>query len=1304
MTNVYASSSSGYTVTLADGSASGTGFTNDCSVATNGPTLTANLCVSRVYTLTVVATNLQHMDLDFAVIPPMQFLANTGPQASPKNYTVLVNGQAGSSLGENTASADGSCDYVSNSWTVELRANNTGRWELDDGCDDPTPAPGDGTFPQIGPGNSVDPSRIAISWYVALGRLYDGLAAGRLCIKEPGLSTNIYTPSVLFYAASSTNVRSQVQLVTGSDGVTLRQVQACQTFVDIVSPDTNSTTMNFYLPIQVATNTDGMGVFTSISGSPFVSWTLQNPNPGTSNNLLIVESRNGLNRTNSLVYNPASTAATWTLTYGTGNEQRIETRGVSITTNTLTNRVETDTIQAAGASSPAYMCIETYQLYPWGFALAQTQTDPAGSNLVTTFTYYTDTNSWWSYGQIATIVYPDRYWESRAYYDINAYFGDDTPFGYGQPPGGLWYVLHPAGDSPADPAGANPASCEAIQHYYLGWDSPHPAGFESAEIHSWMLSLGTLTMDRPAPANFISLEGDGTYGQDSDGTGGEFIRSYMTPIINEGIGCGFCAFPRDVSMWPDSAGAGFAGHIYVQSVLQPNGFSLPPYCQQMYFDGGTYDTNGDSFTPGANNDPYISLGPDWRQRTYYHDDDVFFFNGGFHAGQETQIFHNGSLAQRELAVVTNVDCSESEDSDSNQNQWWPNVGCDAPYQVLVYQNDFLGHATNISVLDTNTGLSRTVYEADYKGSNSAPGDLLFSETDESGIVTNYQYDSLKRIISKTKGGVSGSPYQPTIVTTLAYDACNQVLQQATAGGGLVLTQTWSYDLSGRLISNVDTTGLATGITYQSGGKVIVTNLPSGALVVRTNYLDRRLHSITGDGVVAEYHSFDVEPLPNGCLLEFLDTMAPFVETVTSGDPNSLRWKKTGSGSTGITEMSEVPDVGGINVLDTFYPVSLHLQPLGVQKPGVDLQWLYKFFDGIPEDQRVDNNGPYCVDQPQDNWAEYTGYYIPPPSIDHGRIRQTIRQFVQQSNVWFQVESNLTYLADNDSTPTVVSVKQVQLGGFAANVISQITTWDADTNATVVTTYVNRAAKTVTVVTNASNSTLAATNIVVNGLLQSASTLTVAQPTLHYYDALGRETSVVSPLGFTMSRTYNSAGQVASQTDFAGNTTSYSYYGNGNYGAGQVSCQTDPNGKNTYYSYTAVGKPYRIWGDVPYPQEMVYSEYGELVELHTFRGGSGWNGANWPGSPGSYDKTTWTYDGPSGVLLSKTDAASNTVSYTYTNGMLWTRTWARGVTLTNIYDEYGEVQEMDYSDGTPSVLIRFCPRWQGIEGSLGNGWL
>ena len=79
--------------------------------------------------------------------------------------------------------------------------------------------------------------------------------------------------------------------------------------------------------------------------------------------------------------------------------------------------------------------------------------------------------------------------------------------------------------------------------------------------------------------------------------------------------------------------------------------------------------------------------------------------------------------------------------------------------------------------------------------------------------------------------------------------------------------------------------------------------------------------------------------------------------------------------------------------------------------------------------------------------------------------------------------------------------------------------------------------------------------------------------------------------------------IASQTDFTGATTSYQYVPNGAYGAGQVSRQTDANAKNTYYAYTALGKPYHIWGDVPYPSEMVYSEFGELTTTRTWDHGS-----------------------------------------------------------------------------------------------------
>ena len=106
-------------------------------------------------------------------------------------------------------------------------------------------------------------------------------------------------------------------------------------------------------------------------------------------------------------------------------------------------------------------------------------------------------------------------------------------------------------------------------------------------------------------------------------------------------------------------------------------------------------------------------------------------------------------------------------------------------------------------------------------------------------------------------------------------------------------------------------------------------------------------------------------------------------------------------------------------------------------------------------------------------------------------------------------------------------------------------------------------------------------------------------------------------------------------------------------------ETRSKGRKTYHSYTTRGEPFRTWGDVPFPEERVYSDYGELVELHTFRAGSGWGQSTWPASPGSYDTTTWTYDGPSGLLAAKTDAASQSVTYAYTNGLLFTRTWARG---------------------------------------------
>src|SRR5258707_6858024 len=143
--------------------------------------------------------------------------------------------------------------------------------------------------------------------------------------------------------------------------------------------------------------------------------------------------------------------------------------------------------------------------------------------------------------------------------------------------------------------------------------------------------------------------------------------------------------------------------------------------------------------------------------------------------------------------------------------------------------------------------------------------------------------------------------------------------------------------------------------------------------------------------------------------------------------------------------------------------------------------------------------------------------------------------------------------------------------------------------------------------------------------------------------------------------------------------------NGGTGAGQLKCETRANGKKTYHSYTTRGEPCRTWGDVPYPEERIYSQYGEMVELHTFRAGSGWTQATWP-TGNSYDATTWIYQEHSGLLTNKTDAAGRSVSYTYESGRLATRIWARGVATTYLYNEFGDPSQLYYSDATPGVYF------------------
>jgi len=101
----------------------------------------------------------------------------------------------------------------------------------------------------------------------------------------------------------------------------------------------------------------------------------------------------------------------------------------------------------------------------------------------------------------------------------------------------------------------------------------------------------------------------------------------------------------------------------------------------------------------------------------------------------------------------------------------------------------------------------------------------------------------------------------------------------------------------------------------------------------------------------------------------------------------------------------------------------------------------------------------------------------------------------------------------------------------------------------------------------------------------------------------------------------------------------------------------------------------------------YDNYGQLAQLKTYRSGNNWSDATWPASAPVADLTTWSYDAPSGLITTKTDAANNATTYTYTvDGKLAGRTWARKInnqalTTNYSYNTFGELTAVTYPSGT-----------------------
>lgn len=270
-----------------------------------------------------------------------------------------------------------------------------------------------------------------------LGDTTFGRSSGVLRIWAATPSESLARPQNLSFIGNDANV----DLIIESS--VLRQVNASQTLADIVVLDDYSYEIRFYYPSQVGVLSNGLY---PVTGNPFVTWKVENPNTTNScNTVLLTETRGASSWIYRYIYEPTNNSWTTISPAGLFQQQMITSNNVAEGTRTLTQ------IIGPTNGDPAKVFTRTYHRYSWGEGVVS-ETDGLGSDAKTTaMTYYDELSSDGTFVPLESVVHPDGSWE---YY---------PNWGYVLLPDGTHvneYIYHGSGDD------ATPSSSSSRYTYY----------------------------------------------------------------------------------------------------------------------------------------------------------------------------------------------------------------------------------------------------------------------------------------------------------------------------------------------------------------------------------------------------------------------------------------------------------------------------------------------------------------------------------------------------------------------------------------------------------------------------------------------------------------------------------------------------------------------------------------------------------------------------------------------------------------------------------------------------------------------
>ncbi|MBP9912339.1 MAG: RHS repeat-associated core domain-containing protein [Opitutaceae bacterium] len=553
------------------------------------------------------------------------------------------------------------------------------------------------------------------------------------------------------------------------------------------------------------------------------------------------------------------------------------------------------------------------------------------------------------------------------------------------------------------------------------------------------------------------------------------------------------------------------------------------------------------------------------------------------------------------------------------------------------------------------------------------GAYLASEKNAAGVELTYGYDSVGRMKTVTRtslGAYDSFQAFDALLTTFVYDAANRKSSQIEAGGSLTRTTTFSYDAAGRSTGVALPDGRSGSTVYTFPGSnitQIADTLPGGATRTTQTLIDGKVKQVTGTAGVETYYSYSK------------DSYGQITAQINYASGSSARWQKTITDWLGRAVENSRPGYTGQSDMTetTTYDGSTGL-PTKVARTGLADE--YRSYDVMGHLTRsgidLGANSSLATSDTADRVTDY----------------ETI--FDKVSSDWWVRSTATIYPSTSSPTTAFVTGKNwTRLTGLGSGTLANGGVEDHFGNRVNTVTTVDRTKRRVTSTTTypeVSNTAVSVSNNGMSAKMTGTDTRSVTQS----YDSLGR---------------------LYQQADSRTGTTAYVYITNGSYATDQLSTVTDPTSavvatytydsagriasvKNAgnhyaYYNYDYANRPTQQWGGAVTPVEYVYNSYGEMTDQKTFRSGT-WTGSTWPG--GTADTTTFTYDGPSGLLTRKQDNSSNHVDYTYNNrGLVYTREWARlngssqQVKTTYAYATNSvELTGKTYNDGTTDVSFTY----------------